>query len=116
MNKIMSSNLPSELPKHRIEFTGNSAPKKRRKPPPKWIVGWFGGLLLFVAGATLGGLAAMPLFRTLTTGDMDSFSGALAALLAGFLSLVVSAVAGGGVGLVVWGILRARAHKLEGLD
>ncbi len=114
----MSSNLPSESPKHRIEFTGNSAPKKRRKPlkpPPKWIVGWFGGVLLFFGGGALGGFGALALLWMMlsATDDIDNPFMAIVSL---FLALFTGAVAGSGAGMLIWFIVGARAPESDGLD
>ena len=105
-----------ESPKHRIEFTGNSAPKKRRKPPAKWMVGWPGGLLLFIAGAILGGALAGALIWPHSTDDMGSFSGAMAFALLALLGPLAAASMGGIAGLLIWAILRVKARDLEVFD
>lgn len=103
-----------EPAKHRIEFTGSAA-KKPRKPPPKWIVGWFGGLLLFVAGAALGGFTANSLIWLLFT-ITDDVGSPIMAILTLFLGTIIGAVAGCIVGILVWHRLRVSARASEDLD
>lgn len=104
----MSSNLPPDSPKHRIEFTGNSAPKKQRKPPPRWFIGWSGGLISFVVGAAMGGFVAVALIWTLFA-ITDDVGSPLMAMLALLLGAIVGAVVGSILGLVLWARLRAGA-------
>lgn len=111
----MPSNLPPESPKHHIEFTGNSAPKKRRKPPPTWIVGWFGGLLLFVGGVAVGGFVVVALIWMLFT-ITDDVGSPLMAILFLLLGAMIGAVVGSIAGLLVWAKLRTVARELEELD
>ena len=114
----MSSNLPSESPKHRIEFTGNSAPKKRRKPrkpPPKWIVGWFGYLLFLVAGATLGGTVAVASIWELMTITDDAGS-PLGAIFALSMGAIVGAAIGSVVGLFIWLWLLTLPREAEEIE
>ncbi len=106
-----------EPPKHRIEFTGSTPkkPRKPRKPPPKWLVNWFGGLLLFVGGGAVGGCAAVALvWHLLSISDDDgSFFGILFVLL---LGAIIGASVGSGIGLLVWSRLRVRAREWEEQD
>ena len=104
-----------EPPKHRIEFTGNSAPKKRRKAPPRWILRWQGALLLFAVGSAVGGFAADTLIwmSFATTDDVGS---PLTAILFLLLGTALGAVAGSIAALLVWNKLRSIAHKLDDLD
>lgn len=106
-----------EPPKHRIEFTGSTPkkPRKPRKPPPKWLVNWFGGLLLFVVGAASGGFAAVALiWRMLTT--TDDVGSPLGIILTLLMGAIAGTVAGCIVGLCIWAKLRSMARELAEFD
>lgn len=112
----------AEPPEHRIEFTGNSAPKKPRKPPPQWIIGlpqwiigWFGGLLLFVSGNVIGGCAAVALIWMMFV-ITDDVGSPLIAMLILLLGAIVGAIIGSIAGILVWARLRTRARELEELE
>ena len=103
----------SPAPSHPIEFTGNAAPNKARKPLPQWFIGWVGGFLMGVLGAASGGSALVALLwmSIVASDDMGSFIGI-------FVVLIVAATAGaiGGCvyGVILWAIIRYRAHKSAG--